>query len=108
MLHWIAGGEKQWRERPFVSMSSCFVVPPLRFAEDACACLEAAVRAGMPVLLLAAGQAGATSPASLAGALVQEVAEVLAGLVYVNLIVPQHPAIFGTWPFISDLRTWGR
>ena len=105
MLHWIAGGEKQWRERPFVSMSSCFVVPPLRFAEDACACLEAAVRAGMPVLLLAAGQAGATSPASLAGALVQEVAEVLAGLVYVNLIVPQHPAIFGTWPFISDLRT---
>ena len=38
----------------------------------------------MPVLLLAAGQAGATSPAALAGAVVQEVAEVLAGLVYVN------------------------
>ena len=45
------------------------------------------------ILLLAAGQAGATSPASLAGALAQEVAEVLAGLVYVNLIVPGHPAI---------------
>ncbi len=105
MLHMIAGGEKKWRERPFVSMSNCFVVPPLRFAEDACRCLEVAVEAGMPVLLLAAGQAGATSPASLAGALVQEVAEVLAGLVYVNAIVPGSPAIFGTWPFISDLRT---
>ena len=53
--------------------------------------MEAGVRGGMPVLLLAAGQAGATSPAALAGAVVQEVAEVLAGLVYVNLIVPGPP-----------------
>jgi trimethylamine--corrinoid protein Co-methyltransferase len=105
MLHAVAGGERRWRERPFVSMSSCFVVPPLRFAQDACYCLEAAVEGGMPVLLLSAGQAGATSPAALAGCVVQEVAEVLAGLVYVNLIVPGHPAIFGTWPFVSDLRT---
>lgn len=105
MLHQVAGCEKKWRERPFVSMSNCFVVPPLRFAEDACGCLEAGVRAGMPVLLLAAGQAGATSPAALAGTVVQEVAEVLAGLVYVNAIKPGHPAIFGTWPFVSDLRT---
>ena len=59
----------------------------------------------MPILLLAAGQAGATSPASLAGAVVQEVAETLAGLVYVNLIKKKHPAILGIWPFISDLRT---
>lgn len=105
LLHHIAGGEKKWRERPFVSMSNCFVVPPMKFAEDACYCLEAGVRAGMPILLLAAGQAGATSPAALAGAVVQEVAEVLAGLVYINAIVPGHPAIFGPWPFVSDLRT---
>lgn len=105
MLHLIAGGEDRWRERPFVSMPCCFVVPPLRFAEDACRCLEAAVRGGMPVLLLPAGQAGATSPAALAGAVVQEVAETLAGLVYVNAIRPGAPAIFGPWPFVSDLRT---
>jgi trimethylamine---corrinoid protein Co-methyltransferase len=105
MLHLIAGGEAGWRARPFVSMSSCFVVPPLKFAEDACRCLEAGVRGGMPVLLLPAGQAGATSPAALAGAVVQEVAEALAGLVYVNAIQPGAPAIFGPWPFVSDLRT---
>ncbi len=105
MLHLIAGGEDKWRARPFVSMSTCFVVPPLKFAEDACRCLEAAVRGGMPILLLAAGQAGATSPAALAGAVAQEVAEVLAGLVYVNLISPGHPCMFGSWPFVSDLRT---
>ncbi|MBM3584926.1 MAG: trimethylamine methyltransferase family protein [Alphaproteobacteria bacterium] len=105
MLHLIAGGEKKWRDRPFVSQSNCFVVPPLKFAEDACRCLEAAVKGGMPVLLLSAGQAGATAPAALAGAVVQAVAEVLAGLVYVNALKPGHPAIFGTWPFVSDLRT---
>ena len=105
MLHMIAGGEDKWRARPFVSQSNCFVVPPLKFATDACRCLEVAVRGGMPVLLLSAGQAGATAPASLAGAIVQEVAEVLAGLVYVNAIQPGAVAIFGTWPFVSDLRT---
>ncbi len=105
MLHAIAGSEEKWRERPFVSQSNCFVVPPMKFATDACRCLEVAVHGGMPVLLLSAGQAGATAPAALAGALAQEVAEVLAGLVYVNAIKPGHPAIFGTWCFVSDLRT---
>ena len=105
MLHMVAGGEENWRRRPFVSQSNCFVVPPMKFAVDACRCLEAAVEGGMPVLLLAAGQAGATSPASIPGAVVQEVAEVLAGLAYVNLIKPGAPAIYGTWPFVSDLRT---
>jgi trimethylamine--corrinoid protein Co-methyltransferase len=105
MFHLMAGGEDKWRARPFVSQSNCFVVPPLKFAYDACLCLETAVRGGMPVLLLSAGQAGATAPAALASALVQEVAECLAGLVYVNAIKPGAPAIFGTWCFVSDLRT---
>ncbi len=77
----------------------------MKFAEDASACLEAAVRGGMPVLLLSAGQAGATSPATLACCVVQAVAEVLAGLVYVNAVKEGAPAMFGTWPFVSDLRT---
>ena len=105
MLHAIAGGEEKFRARPFVSNSNCFVVPPMKFAEDACGVLEACVAGGIPILLLSAGQAGATAPAAIAGAVVQAVAEVLAGLVYVNALKPGHPAIFGTWPFVSDLRT---
>ncbi len=105
MLHCVTGGEAAWRERPFVSNTNCFVVPPLTFATDACHVLEICVRGGMPVLLLSAGQAGATAPAALAGAVVQACAEVLAGLVYVNAMKPGAPAIFGTWPFVSDLRT---
>ena len=105
MLHMIAGGEDKWRERPFVSNSNCFVVPPMKFATESCRVMEELVVGGMPVLLLSAGQAGATAPAPLATAIVQAVAECLAGLVYVNAIKPGHPAIFGTWPFVSDLRT---
>ena len=105
VLHLIAGSEEAWRARPFVSMSSCFVVPPMKFAQDACRCLEVGVYGGMPILLLSAGQAGATAPATIAGAVVQSVAEVLAGLVYANAIVPGAQVIFGAWPFVSDLRT---
>ena len=105
MLHLVAGSEAAWRERPFVSNSNCFVVPPLKFATESCEVMEVLVRGGMPILLLSAGQAGATAPAALAGAVTQAVAECLAGLVYVNAMAPGHPAIFGTWPFVSDLRT---
>lgn len=105
MLHMVAGGEAAWRAKPFVSNSNCFVVPPMKFAEESCITMEACVRAGMPMLLLSAGQAGATAPASIALAITQAVAECLAGVVYVNAITPGAPAIFGTWPFVSDLRT---
>ena len=105
MLHTIAGGDKAWRERPFVSNSNCFVVPPMKFATESCQVMEACIQAGMPILLLSAGQAGATAPAPIAGAIVQAVAECLAGLVYVHSVKPGHPCIFGTWPFVSDLRT---
>ena len=91
MLYAIAGGEENFRARPFVSNSNCFVVPPMKFAEDACGVLEACVDGGIPILLLSAGQAGATAPAAIAGAVVQAVAEVLAGLVYVNALKPGHP-----------------
>ncbi len=105
LLHMIAGGEAAWRARPFVSNSNCFVVPPMKFATESCQVMEKVIAAGMPVLLLSAGMATATAPPTLAGAIVQAVAECLAGVVYVNAIAPGHPAIFGTWPFLVDLRS---
>ncbi|EEE39194.1 trimethylamine methyltransferase family protein [Rhodobacteraceae bacterium KLH11] len=105
MLHMIAGGEDAWRERPFVSNTNCFVVPPLKFATESCQVMEECIKAGMPILLLSAGMAGATAPSTIAGAIAQATAECLAGLVYVNAVKPGAPAIFGTWPFGLDLRT---
>ncbi|MEO0822898.1 MAG: trimethylamine methyltransferase family protein, partial [Pseudomonadota bacterium] len=105
MLHLLAGGAEALRARPPVCVSTCFVVPPLTFAEEALGVIECAARHGIPLKLVSAGQAGATSPAPLAGAVAQQTAEVLAGLVYVNLLAPGHPATFGALPFVSDLRT---
>ncbi|MEO1139168.1 MAG: trimethylamine methyltransferase family protein [Pseudomonadota bacterium] len=105
MLYMIAGGEDKFRERPFMSNSNCFVVPPMKFATESCQVMEECIKGGMPVLLLSAGMAGATAPSTVAGAIVQASAECLAGLVYVNAVAPGHPAIFGTWPFGLDLRT---
>ena len=105
ILQMIAGGEDRWRARPFVSNTNCFVVPPLKFATESCEVMEVCIRGGMPVLLLSAGQAGATAPAAIAGTVTQATAECIAGLIYVNAVNPGHPAIFGTWPFVSDLRT---
>ena len=105
MVHILSGGKNSWFEKPFISNSNCFVVPPLKFATESCLVMEECIKSGMPILLLSAGQAGATAPAPIAGAIVQAVAECLAGLVYVNSIEKGFPAIFGTWPFVSDLRT---
>ncbi|WP_282610646.1 trimethylamine methyltransferase family protein [Pelagibius sp. Alg239-R121] len=101
----IAGGEAAFRARPFLTIMVCHVVPPMRFAEEACQTLEAAILAGFPVQIISAGQAGATSPASIAGSLVQAVAETLAGLVFARLVDPAAAAIFAPKPLVADLRT---
>ena len=105
ILHLVAGGDAAFRARPFLCVSTCFIVPPLKFAEEALGVIEAAAQAGMPLKLVSAGQAGATSPAALAGAVALQTAEVLAGLTYLNILSPGHPALFGALPFVSDLRT---
>ncbi|MBC6405284.1 MAG: trimethylamine methyltransferase family protein [Rhodospirillales bacterium] len=99
------GGAGAFRKQPFCFSSVCHVVPPLTLAEEACGVLFESVRLGMPLQLCSAAQAGATSPASLAGALAQGLAESLAGLVLVNMMQPGFPCILAFLPFISDLRT---
>lgn len=101
----LGGGERAFAKQPFCFAAICHVVPPLTFAEEACEVLKACVRLGMPVQLCSAAQAGATSPASLAGALAQGLAESLAGLVLTNMLQPGFPCILAFMPFISDLRT---
>jgi trimethylamine--corrinoid protein Co-methyltransferase len=101
----IAGGQEAFEAAPCLSMNLCWMVSPLRFATETTETLTAAIRAGIPVALVSAPQSGATSPAALAGTLVQVTAEELAGMVYVQLVRPGHPALYGGMPLVSDLRT---
>jgi len=94
-----------FRERPFCMAVIVHVVPPLTYAAEGVEMLEQAVRAGMIPQICSAGQAGATSPVTLAGALAQGLAECLAGLMVVDAIEEGAPCIYALMPFISDLRT---
>lgn len=105
MFDMALGGDGKFREQPFCFASVCHVVPPLTLAEEACGVMLECVRLGMPLQICSAAQAGATSPAALAGALAQGLAESLAGLILVNMMQPGFPCILAFLPFISDLRT---
>ena len=101
----LSGGESAFRQRPCVTVMVCHVVPPMRFATEACETMELAIQAGFPVQIISAGQAGATSPVTIAGSLVQAIAETLAGLVFARLVDERVQAIFAPKPLVADLRT---
>jgi trimethylamine--corrinoid protein Co-methyltransferase len=101
----VAGGGEQFRRRPFLTVMATHVVPPMRFATESCEIVEQAVRFGLPVQLISAGQMGATSPVTLAGSIVQAVAESLAGITFAWLVDPVAAIIFAPKPLVSDLRT---
>jgi trimethylamine--corrinoid protein Co-methyltransferase len=101
----IAGGRDVLRARPSISMTNCWVVSPLRYATETVKVLTEVVRQGIPAFLSSAPQAGATSPAALAGTLVQVNAEELSGVVYTQLLRPGAPIVLGYVPSVMDLRS---
>ena len=103
----LAGGEDQFRARPFLSLNINHAVPPLRMHVESIQVMEAAVRAGIPVHCNVFGQLGASSPVTLAGSVAQTLAETLAGVAFVHALDPHASRIAGPRPMITDLRTGG-
>ena len=105
MAEILAGGAESLDRRPIISYSNCWTVSPLRYATETVEILDRIVAHKLPVAISSAPQAGATSPAALAGTLVQITAEQLSGIVYVNLLNPGHPLMMGCVPAQADLRS---
>jgi trimethylamine---corrinoid protein Co-methyltransferase len=105
LLNLVQGGDAARRARPIASIACTFVVPPMRFAPDSCLALEAGIRAGMPVSLTIAPQAGATGPVTLAGTVALSASDAIVGLTFAYLIDRQCAAHVDFFPFVSDLRT---
>ena len=103
----IAGGEKNFRKRPFLSLHVNHAVPPLRFDPASIMVMMEAVKLGIPVHCNVFGQLGASSPVTIAGSVSQTLAENLAGLVTVHILDPDAASIAGPRPMITDLRTGG-
>jgi trimethylamine--corrinoid protein Co-methyltransferase len=99
------GEEGGFLKRPFCTIGGCPIVSPLRFGKDNAEVLVKIAELGLVADVAVAPQAGATSPAALAGTLAQCFAETLACMAVVNLVRPGSVINFGMWPFISDLRT---
>lgn len=105
MFDLASGGEGSFMKKPSVIFGGCPMVSPLRIGKENMEILIDTAKLGLTVDLAVPPQAGATAPATLAGTLVQTVAETLACVAIVNLITPGCPICFAAWPFITDLRS---
>jgi len=100
----IAGGEDELRAHP---MTEAFLEPisPLQLPKDGLDILIEFVRAGQPVSIGPMALVSATAPATLAGTLAQENAEILAGVVVTQILAPGTAVTYGGIPHIMDPRT---
>ncbi len=80
-------------------------VSPLRLSAGVCDGIIEAVGLGMAVQVLTNPVAGTTAPASLAGALAQQDAEILAGVVLVQAVAPGAPCSYGARLSVADPRS---
>lgn len=100
----IAGGQKKLRERPFISMITC-IMSPLKFDATYTELMLEVARQGIPLATPSCPLAGATSPVTLAGTLVQQNAETLAGIVLTQQVNPGAPVLYSAVPTTVDIRT---
>jgi len=100
----VAGGSENLSKKPIGTGSICPSSPMIYdggLTDDA---IEF-VRHGVPILIEPMDNAGATSPNTLAGSLLQTNATVLAGLVLIQLARPGNPVVYGSIPVNLDQRT---
>ncbi len=98
------GGMEQLRERPLCTCSCC-VTSPLTLVSQFCETLIAALDAGINVDIMAMALSGGTGPVTLAGTIVQTLAEHLSGLVLAQTVRKGAPVTFGSCSTIMDLKT---
>lgn len=100
----IAGGEREFAKKPFVSVITN-PISPLTLDAETLKILEFCVTRGIPATCAPAPIAGATAPATLAGTLAQMHAEALAGVAVAQFFSPGASVLYGAVPTAMDLRT---
>ncbi|HEX9012167.1 MAG TPA: trimethylamine methyltransferase family protein, partial [Anaerolineaceae bacterium] len=79
--------------------------PPLTWYKDAIDCAWDCAEQGYPVEVGCGAVMGGTGPATIAGALVQSNAEILSGIVLVELIHPGAGILANSFVFAQNMRT---
>jgi trimethylamine--corrinoid protein Co-methyltransferase len=77
---------------------------PLAYDDDETAGMIAFARGGQPICITSCGMAGSTAPVTLAGTLTVSNAEILAGIVLMQLVQPGSPVVYGSLSSVTDMR----
>lgn len=102
MVGLLVDGVSSLPERPVASGMTC-PQSPLYFPQECCDVIMELGRVGLPVNILPMVIASQTAPATLAGTMVVNNAEVLAGLVLAELSTPGAPIFYGCSSTAFDL-----
>ena len=103
MAEIIAGSPEALRQRPFISMVTCNISPFKLDRSYSQLAIEVA-RNRIPVVVPAEPLCGATAPITLAGNLVVQNVDTLAGVMLTQLVNPGTPVLYGCISSITDLR----
>ncbi len=103
MAEIIAGSPEKLRERPFISMVTC-PISPFKLDEMYGQLTMEVARQNIPVVVPTEPLCGATAPITLAGNLVVQSVDTLAGVMLTQLTNPGTPVFFGCISSITDLR----
>ncbi|MCK4390502.1 MAG: trimethylamine methyltransferase family protein [Desulfobacterales bacterium] len=103
MAEIIAGSPQKLRKRPFISMVTC-PISPFKLDESYAQLTMEAARNRIPVVVPAEPLCGATAPITLAGNLVVQNVDTLAGVMLAQLTSPGTPTLYGCISSITDLR----
>jgi len=100
----IAGSEQALADRPLVSMVTCCGISPFVLDEHYSHLTIECVRAGIPVITPVEPLCGATSPITLAGNLVVQNVDTLAGVILAQLANPGSPVFYGCISSLADMK----
>jgi trimethylamine--corrinoid protein Co-methyltransferase len=100
----VAGGSGELRQRPILSAFQCSL-SPLSYEEGALEAARVYAEAGVPCGFVVMPISCATAPATAGGLLVQSNAEVLAGILALQLLVPGAATFYGCCATAMDLRS---
>jgi len=103
LLSVAAGGSEELKKYPRMILDICST-SPLKWSEIACANIFDAVRAGIPIEYISVPMIGASSPATIAGCVVQHTVETLSGIVFAQAVSPGTPIVYGGAPMYFDMR----
>jgi trimethylamine--corrinoid protein Co-methyltransferase len=103
MLVAVAGSETALAEKPLAVFDVC-PSPPLLWSNLTCQNLIDCARKGVPAELISMPLAGATSPITLAAAVVQHTAESFSGIAIHQLAKAGAPVVWGGAPAAFDMR----